>query len=148
MFAIPNEWLYFGANSYSLASTFPWDYPTGGYIDTNKTNVTNNAPYVGRFGIQNINVTSPSWQAPSFGINLFPNPTNTNSTIQISGLYGDCIEIAIVDMLGQVVFNRKIDSVFGTLYEQIETSTWGSGIYLVSVQSNNHGLITKKLIKQ
>lgn len=145
---VGNEYLYFGGHSYSAAATFPWDYPTGGYIDTNKTNTAYGTPHVGRFGIQNINVGTPETVPNSFDFQLYPNPTDATSGILISGLYGDDIEIVITDMLGRVVYTRKIEGVFGTLYEQIDTSLWASGIYCVSIQTLNHGVVTKKLMKQ
>ncbi len=143
-----NEWLYFGGHSMSAATTFPWDYPTGGYVDTNKTNTTDGTPYVGRFGIQNINVSTPSIEQPKFGLQLFPNPTDGTAGLLITGLYSDDIEIVITDMLGRVVSTRKIDGVFGTLYEPIETTLWESGVYVVTVKTSRHGTVTKKLIKQ
>jgi hypothetical protein len=144
-----NEYLYFGGNSQSIAANdFPWDYPTGGYIDTNKTTTTYNTPYVGRFGIQNINVSVPPLEHYGFGLQLFPNPTDGSAGILVSGLYSDDLEIVVTDMLGKVIYTRKIEGVFGTLYEPIETFLWESGVYLVSVKTSNHGTVTKKLIKQ
>lgn len=76
---------------------------------------------------------------------VYPNPFNSQITLDTSKYIGDKINIAIVNVLGQNVYNNTIQvSSEKTI---VNTSTLSQGLYVVQVVINNKEIITKKLMK-
>jgi hypothetical protein len=70
--------------------------------------------------------------------NLYPNPAKDFVTIETNF---DIRNLKVVNYVGQVVLDRNIDQKG----YQINTSTFGPGIYFVQIQTPDGVVITKRL---
>ncbi|WP_339889469.1 T9SS type A sorting domain-containing protein [uncultured Flavobacterium sp.] len=74
-------------------------------------------------------------------IAIYPNPTNEILNIKYGTSTIDIKSIEIHDLLGKVVYQTKSKT------ELINVSSLNSGIYLITISTENSGKIVKKLIK-
>ena len=76
----------------------------------------------------------------------YPNPTNNHLTLQYNLSESALVQTTITNHLGQVIYSQKANKNSGTQNEPINLSSYPSGIYLISVYTNNlHNTI--KIIK-
>jgi hypothetical protein len=80
----------------------------------------------------------------SQNIEIYPNPANDYTILDISALDADEVDISVLDMLGKEVYNTG--TVEGETNVKIPTNTLSPGSYMVIVRSNNQVTINKKLI--
>jgi hypothetical protein len=82
----------------------------------------------------------------SANISIYPNPVayqlNVDITQAIDLKFG---EIVIQDMVGKIIYKQAIDDWNTPL--SIDVSNFNAGMYIVSLQSNNKRLFSKKIIK-
>ena len=71
------------------------------------------------------------------GVSVYPNPTSGEVTIKAEGMKW----IRIVDMLGRKVYDREVESDEKTL----NLSSFGSGIYLVNITTEN-GVVNRRIV--
>lgn len=74
---------------------------------------------------------------------VYPNPTQTNLTLELRGVFGEQLNYALYDLQGRLIIH---DSVTNTL-TQIYTETLPSGTYLLRIQSENIPVRTFKIIR-
>ena len=72
---------------------------------------------------------------------IFPNPTNTTFTLQLNE--NKATDLKIYDIQGRIVYQTEEVEMEQT----IDVSNWHSGYYIVSLQTENGQLQTKKLVK-
>lgn len=72
----------------------------------------------------------------SINVNLYPNPTNGNITIQAAGMQ----RITVVNALGQVVFDSEVDSDS----EMLNMSQFGAGVFVIRIVTSN-GTVVKNV---
>ncbi len=70
---------------------------------------------------------------------MYPNPIENNNLIYFKGLKNEETVITIFDVSGKEILNQKVTD------EKVEISNVTSGIYFVTIKSDNQ-LVTKKLI--
>ena len=75
---------------------------------------------------------------------IFPNPTSDLATLAFEGYKDSDIEINIVNLLGEVVFTKEINSSSYLDYYNLDVSRLSNGIYNVIVNSNGK-VSTKKI---
>lgn len=82
-------------------------------------------------------------------ITLFPNPSESTSSIQILSSANDQYSIEAYDYLGQNMFTSKLDTKANIISNiQIPSSNWATGIYLIKAKSlNNSSSKSLKFIK-
>lgn len=80
--------------------------------------------------------------ANTLQINLYPNPTNTQTTLQINGLNQEA-KIVICDLQGRILSQDKIKA--NTKFYTIKLSQIPSGVYYVRILTE-YEVYTKKLI--
>jgi hypothetical protein len=85
------------------------------------------------------NSTGIDEQIISGDFNLTPNPATENFTI--SGI--DTKEITITDLSGRIVFHELTET--NSMEHTIHVQNWNSGIYLVTLRTEN-GIVSKKLV--
>lgn len=79
-------------------------------------------------------------------VNCYPNPSNNQLTVKTRVESDGEIEIALIDLLGNVV-NNSIESVnAGTHTVQIETASLPQSIYYLKVSVNGKSLVTKVVV--
>ncbi|WP_445453227.1 T9SS type A sorting domain-containing protein [Flavobacterium sp. 25HG05S-40] len=74
---------------------------------------------------------------------LFPNPANDFTTIHLNN--GEFKKVIITTIEGRIVLNEAVKE---TSEYQYNTSPLTSGIYIVSIETNDGEIISKKLIKR
>lgn len=80
-------------------------------------------------------------------LNLYPNPSNGNVTIDYASASQSDLTINVINTLGATVYTSTIAGNEGTLKKNIDLSHLTKGIYMVNVVSES-GTTTKKLIIQ
>ena len=77
---------------------------------------------------------------------IYPNPTTDFISVNIKAKSTDEIEVRIINSLGQEVFSTHLK---GQKQYDINKNTkdWESGIYYVSIESNDE-ILSKKIIKR
>jgi hypothetical protein len=82
--------------------------------------------------------------SPASKLMIFPNPTSNLATIAFEGFENSDIEISLVNLLGEVVFSKKINSSAYLDYYNLDVSLLSNGIYNLVAKSNGK-ITTKKL---
>ena len=81
----------------------------------------------------------------SNSLNIYPNPIYDNNTVlEIYSEKSEQIDIIILDILGKVVYNTKVQVNSGINKETINVSELNKGIYFMNTNLNNR-LISKKI---
>jgi hypothetical protein len=75
---------------------------------------------------------------------IFPNPSSELTTIALEGFENSEIEINIVNLLGDIVFTKKITSSSYLDYFNLDVSFLSNGVYNVVAKSSGT-IFTKKL---
>lgn len=115
----------------SVNTTYTITGETGGCTNTKTVSITVNTCT----GIDGKNIT--------FNMNIFPNPTKGNVTVQTSTLFtGD---IVVVNAIGQVIMTKKIESKNAF---EIDLAEQSNGIYILKVRPEGSSERTMKLIKE
>jgi len=115
---------------------------TSFYLDLtdNTWYYTTSTPMV-RMNFSNASVTENSL-LNNFSVS--PNPASGNTTISLSGNAGNAVDVTIVDLTGKVVYTANT-VINGTSVLDVNTNTFGNGMYVVNVYSNGT-VSSKKLI--
>ncbi len=79
-------------------------------------------------------------------ISAYPNPFNDNFTIAIDLNGAQSVNVSLISMTGQTLYNRDYNIASGSSEIAIETSDLSQGIYIVSVTVGD-GVYIKKLKK-
>lgn len=86
---------------------------------------------------------------PNFGIadlTIYPNPNQGAFTLQFSNPSSDPVTVAMHDMRGRLVFERKYES--SSIFEQsIQTGVIETGVYLVNVTSGERKEVRRIVIQ-
>ena len=79
------------------------------------------------------------------GLSVYPNPTNSDVTIEFESSINSNIKIGVYNTLGQEVFSQQINSLLGQFKQEIDLKYFSEGIYIVNVISENGKLFTKRI---
>ncbi len=66
---------------------------------------------------------------------VYPNPANNFINIEFESSSKQNIEVCVMNSIGQKLFNEKVNSYIGHYKQNINTSEFAKGIYLVEVKS-------------
>lgn len=72
---------------------------------------------------------------PVEGVLVFPNPNSGKFTVQLSTISESNVQVAIQDMLGQVVYNKTLENLLGNHNEDVDLSNLEKGIYMLTVEA-------------
>jgi len=78
-------------------------------------------------------------------MSVYPNPTNTNTTVSFSLSNESNVTINVTDLAGKVVYTNALGTVNGAQNVNVNTENLTSGVYMVNV-SVNGTVSTEKLI--
>ncbi len=78
---------------------------------------------------------------------VYPNPANSNFTIDLSAFRNQNILVRIVNINGEEVYNEVIEKNYAA-EKNIETSNWQSGMYFVLVESEKEQSVQKIMIQK
>ena len=77
---------------------------------------------------------------------LYPNPTESSTTVSYTSNENTTVFITIANSLGQLIYNVEQNSTIGANQQNINLSSYSAGIYFVTLKSQ-HKRPTIKLIK-
>tara|TARA_B110000438_G_scaffold187052_1_gene178719 strand:+ start:239 stop:550 length:312 start_codon:yes stop_codon:yes gene_type:complete len=81
----------------------------------------------------------------SEGFLVYPNPTNSDITIEFEFFNTSEIKIGVYNTLGQEIFNKEISSFSGKFKEKINLGDYSEGVYIINIISNTGKLYTKRI---
>lgn len=77
-------------------------------------------------------------------IKIYPNPSSDEFTIEMDIFETQNIEVKIINVLGQEIYNEKLNHYKGFYRKLIDSKGYTNGVYLVKIKLDNK-IITKKL---
>ena len=80
-------------------------------------------------------------------LKIFPNPTNGLVEVSLNTESYNSIEINIINSIGQIVFNYKIQTTEDFFIKQIDMQAFSPGIYMLGISDGQRLAITKVLLK-
>lgn len=80
-------------------------------------------------------------------LNIFPNPTQTNFSVQFTAMEKSMYKILIYNSLGQEVYAQNIGTISGNCTTEIPFRNVPQGAYLVKIQSEK-GSISQTIVKE
>ncbi len=80
-------------------------------------------------------------------VNIFPNPSNGQSQIELNGFPETPAQIMVRDAFGKVVRQIEVDYPEGTVLP-LNLQDMPTGFYFISVMQDQQAVITKKLMIQ
>lgn len=82
--------------------------------------------------------------AAPVSVNIFPNPSNGLTTLQVNANHSGTAKITLVSVVGQLVYSKEVSLAAGENTIQIDAKDFAAGVYSVMVDSGN-GTVVKKL---
>lgn len=115
-----------------------------GCMDTNACNydskanlhIENLCCYPGYCNNRNIGIVCPGI-INSVGFTLFPNPAQSQITLQITPGGNNEVRYSIFDSYGVLLFEKNMGTLSGIATEQINISDYSTGLYLLRVSDGN-----------
>jgi hypothetical protein len=80
-------------------------------------------------------------------INVYPNPSNGIFQLEINNSQNEKSEIHVYNVLGEIIFQSKIQSRDVGIKSEIDLTNQPNGIYFVQINSGNK-ILTAKIIRQ
>ncbi|MFN5784629.1 MAG: T9SS type A sorting domain-containing protein [Flavobacteriia bacterium] len=80
-------------------------------------------------------------------VNLYPNPTNAETTISFNSQVAQDANVKMINQLGQIVSSKLINTKEGFNKIELETARLNNGLYNILIETAN-GLLIRKLIVQ
>jgi hypothetical protein len=79
----------------------------------------------------------PAGSNGSFEIKVWPNPVNNPLNLHIISFKDQTVQLVIVNTIGQRVLQSSVPLLSGNNTTQINTGSWGRGVYIIKVFSND-----------
>jgi hypothetical protein len=70
-----------------------------------------------------------------YAINVFPNPNNGLFNVNFTSDETQDIRLTVTSTIGQMVYDRKIESFTGTFNQQLDLSTFSKGVYIATIET-------------
>jgi hypothetical protein len=81
------------------------------------------------------------------GISLYPNPANNETNIEFNLQSKSDVTITVADLSGKTVSTTELNVLTGANSAKIDCTSLNSGIYYVTINTNNSS-VTKKFVKK
>ena len=124
-----------------------WDYEVYGCMDATATNYNSTA--TADDGCCSFPPPPPSGISDNLNlitsVNIYPNPANETTAIQITSKLNEEITLSIVDMLGKVIYTHERTVTKGLNIEHINVSKFNTGVYFINTTIGEN-IISKKLV--
>ena len=78
---------------------------------------------------------------------IFPNPAEDEFNITFDQLHAKDVSVLITELNGKVIFDRRIQSQTGTNVVVIDSKTFASGMYLITLTDGTR-MLTKRMVIQ
>lgn len=100
--------------------------------------------------LDNINVTGltaiENETEENSSLGIYPNPNNGQFNIVALDLDQDNYSMEIRNVLGQVIYSEQLNELSGELTKQLDLSSFGKGLYFLSLKSPNSGIVRKVVV--
>lgn len=83
----------------------------------------------------------------SFSAQIIPNPNSGDFVLQVNSEKETSIEVRIIDVLGNTVYQESEIKIAGDLTKRIQLSDAKEGLYLVFILDNHSNLIKKLVVR-
>jgi hypothetical protein len=83
--------------------------------------------------------------ANNFGMSVYPNPANANTTVSFELSNEASVVISVTDLAGKVVATQNLGTVSGANNVTVDTQSLTNGVYMVNL-SVNGSVSTQKLV--
>jgi len=94
---------------------------------------------------QTLDITDPIIDLPTVEqFNLYPNPTNASSYLDIQFLKNVDVSITLLDGVGRQIFQIEKTNI-STIQEEIDLSNYSTGLFYIKVRVNNGPAFGEKL---
>jgi len=93
-------------------------------------------------GIESINENNEISQ-----LNLYPNPTSGNFTIDITSKIQNEAQLQVVDIFGKSIYQEKLTINQGKYLKTIDLANFGKGIYFVIIRTEKD-IVSKRIVLQ
>lgn len=80
------------------------------------------------------------------GIELYPNPANTEFNINLKQAENEIKNITVIDLQGRTIYNQKPNEISSNRYK-IDCSAWTNGLYLINLYLEDGTTTNFKVIK-
>ena len=88
----------------------------------------------------------------SVSVNIYPNPNNGLFTLSINATANANYAVEVRNMLGQMIYSEKLDGFSDAYTKQLDMKEHGSGIYLVSLKTQDNEtsarVLSRTLVKK
>ncbi len=81
-------------------------------------------------------------------ISLYPNPNNGTFYLKMTGLSADPVQFQVIDMMGKVVANARVQPVSGAIAKRFDLETEAAGIYVVKAVQHGQVIGVERLMKK
>jgi len=81
---------------------------------------------------------------PDNFVKIYPNPGSDEFTLEMQVLKAQDLEVSIVSVQGQEVYNERLNNYKGLYKKQIDSEGYANGVYLVNINLGKR-ILTKKL---
>ncbi|MDD2984345.1 MAG: T9SS type A sorting domain-containing protein [Crocinitomicaceae bacterium] len=88
-------------------------------------------------GLVKMSVLGTNELENQIGLNIYPNPTRDEATIELNLSSVSTVKYEVVNMLGQILSTNAINNAVGNVQETINTSNLSAGQYIVNVFVND-----------
>ena len=78
---------------------------------------------------------------------LYPNPSNSQITIEINSRLQGPAELTIINLLGEEVYNGPLPNSHNTYQQDLDVSSYSKGIYFLTLNTAE-GVISQKIVVQ
>ncbi len=79
----------------------------------------------------------------SVSFDVYPNPTRGETNVKISAATAGKANLTVINTLGQVVYSKQVELTAGVNDFQIDAKDLSSGLYSVTVESQNGSMVKK-----
>ena len=119
----------------SSTAMFPGNhvYSTSGLFTVSLT-VTNDCGSSTYSTVIDVIVTNVNNLTKDWNVNVFPNPSRGQFTVELDGVFGD-VELSIMDITGKQIRNWNYSNIATGWKTSIDASELAKGIYILKVQS-------------
>ncbi len=148
---------------------FTWDFGDGTIIDSNNLNVLYTYAYNGLYSVSLI-ATHKTNSCPDtivmvdyinctggpiginnqvgngINVNIFPNPNKGDFTLSMNGSTSELYKIQILSVIGEIIYSKTLKSSGSTIHEEIHLNDISSGLYILTVLSENEKVVQRFII--
>jgi hypothetical protein len=86
-------------------------------------------------------------ELPGFTVNVFPNPTVGDATLEVNLATPQNVVVNITDLTGKVVATQNYGELNGNLLLPVNTAGFASGLYMVEVRTGESVTTTKLIVE-